>query len=134
MTTPPVISITDELLAEFEQLAGKATQGPLEAYDTHGRRFIDGPGDNTVVVIRRTKQGLDGSLFIATANPATILALLQHVRELKADSARLDWLAEQLADVNINSADACEHATSEEESWPVLWRRAIDAARSSTNS
>lgn len=83
-TTPIVTSVNDELLAEIEQLASNATQGPWQAYDTHGRRFIDGPGDNTVVVMKRSKQELDDSLFIARANPATMRTIITELRQLRA--------------------------------------------------
>ncbi len=53
---------------------------------------------------------------------------------LKADAERLDWLANFLADVIIGDADPCLHfiaadGNDQRNSWPQVWRRAIDAAR-----
>lgn len=53
---------------------------------------------------------------------------------LRADAERLDWLANFLADVIIGDADPCLHfiaadGNDQRNSWPQVWRRAIDAAR-----
>lgn len=126
MTTSPVTSITDELLAELEQLAGKATPGPWEVAETDSDgSYGAGPDTSTGFIAYGVCAGatclldtlnsdaasiseeLDGegryawdetgkanAHYIARANPATILALLQDVRELKRDAERYRWLIE----------------------------------------
>jgi hypothetical protein len=109
MTTSPITTITDELLAELEQLAGKATPGPyrqcgadkeseccpcgqiwstatdeLVAVAHNGDVMIDAPGAGQAA----------NAQYIARANPATILALLQYVRELRVDAERYRWLCQ----------------------------------------
>lgn len=108
-TASPVMTVTDELLAELELLAGAATPGRWQAYDTHGRRFIDAPGDATVVVMKRSKQELSDSLFIAKANPATITALTAELRRLRAENAEL---AQSLAESRANDQAAMGWLTS----------------------
>jgi uncharacterized coiled-coil protein SlyX len=61
---------------------------------------------------------------------ANIRAALAEQREEDArDAARLDWLAEELMDCEINGANPLDHAAEESDTWPQLWRKAIDAAR-----
>jgi len=43
------------------------------------------------------------------------------------DAKRLDWLAEQLMDIEVGNACATDFAT-DENTWPDAWRAAIDAA------
>lgn len=90
-TTPPVTTITDDLLAELEQLAGKATPGPwvLEADDDScmgAVYLVSEQRDYPQPIARLT--GWHDQNYLAIANPATILALLKHVRELRADAER----------------------------------------------
>lgn len=106
-TTPPIMTITDELLAELEQLAGKATPGPYRqcGADKESKSCACGQvwstaTDELVSIAHNGDAMIDApvagqsanSQYLAAASPATILALLQHVRELKADAERLDSL------------------------------------------
>ena len=56
--------------------------------------------------------------------------LRRQLDEAERDARRLDWLTERLEDVQIDSADPNDHYHGDEEDvpYPVLWRRAIDAA------
>lgn len=51
-------------------------------------------------------------------------------RQLAEAEQRFDWLAARLEDVQIDNADPNDHYYADEEDvpYPVLWRRAIDAA------
>lgn len=91
MTNPIVVSITDDLLAELEQLAGKATPG---RWCTDGMNWVcaqdsDQLNNGFVLAICEGPDELKNVEYIARANPATILALLQHVRELRVDNEAL---------------------------------------------
>ena len=98
MTTSPVTSITDELLAELEQLAGKATPGPWQwdGREVEDDGYVHIPECSYLVgaiCLADNYEGYqDDCDFMAKANPTTILALLQHVRELTKDRERLDSL------------------------------------------
>jgi hypothetical protein len=104
MTTSPVASITDDLLAELEQLAGKATPGPWQHVpgdddpdSSWSMQFPIVTSDIREVIGTEgfySEKDIDeaNAAFVASANPATILALLQHVRELTKDRERLDNL------------------------------------------
>jgi hypothetical protein len=132
-----MINITEELLAELEQLAGKATPVEWNRKRSFGQLNIQ--DDNYML-------GDDDAKFIATANPATILALLQHVRELKVDAERYRWLRNPDQDVALVLDKQTEYIDADD-SVPGVggyfkyeYRAgeeldaAIDAARSSTNS
>lgn len=112
MTTSPVVSITDELIAELEALAINATPGPWR-YEA-GEEDTDGPaawpevyaGDVAVIgdegFYGDNEQDEADAEYIALANPSTILALLAERADLKlqlaaasVDAERVDWLAEQ---------------------------------------
>lgn len=115
MTTPPVVSITDELIAELEAAANAATPQNLDSAEEIIKADPDamiecpvcgGEGyasiendycnfDNHAIGVQFYGIGPEfgaGERYFRAANPATILALLQHVRELKADAERLDSL------------------------------------------
>jgi hypothetical protein len=109
MTTSPVTSVTDELIDELELLASKATKGEWWI-DSHGHTMVSHDSDGTHTIfkamdivkpaVRHPETGnLShwpndwGASFIATANPATILALLAERAELKRDAERYDtWM------------------------------------------
>lgn len=74
MTTPAYPTITDELLAELESSASAACQYSPEDWF---------PADVLWTAMER-----EDAAYVATAKPWTILALLQHVRELKVDVDR----------------------------------------------
>lgn len=114
MTTPPVVSITDELIAELEAAANEAKsahpgapwyyQERSDAY-THIVR-VDNPELNNSMIVTQLAQRTDGvseavGRHIAITNPDNIKALLAHIAELKqqlaaasADADRYRWLRE----------------------------------------
>lgn len=92
MTTAPVLTITEELVAELEQLAGKATPGPWERLTNHGIYSV--ASADWELFEARVDQPNDASdsAFSARANPATILALLTERAELKRDAERYRYI------------------------------------------
>lgn len=97
MTTSPVVSVTDELVAELGALAEAATQGNWVA-EGDDLFFNE---DGYTKHLMETSEGTDichdaehpaNLSFIAAASPATILALLSERAELKRDAARYRWL------------------------------------------
>lgn len=65
---------------ELKRLAMEATPGPWQAYDTHGKRFVESMVDELHVVCETPKkQWLKDSEFIAAANPSTVLDLLEEI-------------------------------------------------------
>lgn len=109
MSTPLVISVTDELVAELEYVAKRATKGEWWI-DSHGHTMVSHDSGVTHTVfqamdivkpaVRHPETGnlshwpndWDAS-FIATANPATILALLAERAELLRDAGRFRLFA-----------------------------------------
>lgn len=110
MTTSPVMTITDEVLAELEAAADEASQGPWR--DSGCGRVDAGPGGRTIA--RQYGDGLPGTLrrgyinsmanaaHIALNNPSTTKALLRHIAELKErcataekDAERYAWIRDQ---------------------------------------
>lgn len=107
MTTSPIVTITDELLAEIEASADAATPGPWEAIGAHvftvrgaknraGSVAHESDGWNIATVNPWATTNADGEdedlpvtehmsnhAYIALANPATIKALLAHIADLK---------------------------------------------------
>ena len=80
MTASPVITITDELLAELEAEAQLATDGPWTADASPvGELYICGPCDE---FITGAIDHVHDANFIALANPATILGLIAGRRHL----------------------------------------------------
>lgn len=104
MSTPPVTSINDDLIAELEAAAKAATPGPWvtdgEYINEHGNLLychVGVPGDGRLADTSSNcmvpdQECRSNAWFIATANPATILALLAERAELKRDADRLNKL------------------------------------------
>lgn len=91
--------------------------------------------DRALTTLRVSRDHQSGCVL----NDAEVRALLSHldaraaeIERLREDAERLDWLAEQLQDVQIGDTDPTAHYFDNETDvpWPVLWRRAIDYARS----
>lgn len=117
-TTPPIMTINDELLAELEAAADAASAGEWvstgpsfgqssPAYLDAVVTFNDGE-ESTVCTMpdwseEYWPERTANAAFIATANPTTILALLQHVRELKADAERYRWLRDESLNTSITA-------------------------------
>lgn len=111
MTTAPVVTVTDELIAELEQLAGKATPGPWVLDFEGGSLYIceQEDDDKAIAVALPYDKGLSGEWdggiktdanwqYIAAANPATILALLAERAELKRVIADVKWRVSDTTD------------------------------------
>lgn len=138
MTTPPVVSITDELLAELEEAASKATPGGRIASSRRMlcRIDIDSDSETLATVYGESGENLANAQLICLCNPATVLALIARIRELEKDAARLDWVLEQGA-IAAHSGVRGQPDRYQIE-WPLLgevfgeWflseREAIDAA------
>lgn len=104
-TTPPIMTINDELLAELEAAANAATPGPWN-YD--GSYVCTMRQEEGTVYVESWNPIADALLtknvhYIAKSNPATILALLQYVRELKADAERYRWLRDESLNTSITA-------------------------------
>lgn len=87
MTTSPVMTVTDELLAELEEAASNATQ---DAWELLPGTNLSGPeiianGESIAWVLDSEAD----AVHIATANPATIAALTAELRRLRAENAEL---------------------------------------------
>ena len=126
------IEITTELLSSLKAQAEKATPGPWERLhsDLHGYSFGTPPpvgGPPGAVILARMLQvnPESNSAYIAAANPAVVLALIEKIERLEEDFeaaarsaadesvkvARLDkeadWLAMKLACPNIKNGCQC---------------------------
>jgi len=104
MSQAPVISLTDEMLAELEDLASAATPGPWKAvdygsYDGKMQQFyvdtsfkradIFESGGDIEPNNNDADRGAADMQFVACANPATITALTAELRRLRAENAEL---------------------------------------------
>lgn len=109
--------------SELRRLAEAATPGEWQAYDTHGKRFIESMIDEAHVVCDTPKkQWLKDSEYIAAANPPAVLAMIaeikhltellecaqgncrqamQIIERLTPDAARYRWLREQEAERGV---------------------------------
>lgn len=106
MTTPIVPSISDEELAELEELCGKATQGKWWI-DSHGVTMMamdslevvfTTPCDPKTAVrhpetgnLSNWRNDWDAS-YIATACPSKVQGLIARLRAAEADAKRYRWL------------------------------------------
>jgi len=93
MTSPIVQSLTDELIAELEQLAGKATGGDWEYRLGLVRTLPDADGYVPVAVAPDSPKNWRGQRdtnmqYIAAAKPDVLRALLSERAALKADAER----------------------------------------------
>lgn len=91
MTTSPVMTVTDELLAEIEEAAKAATPGPWN-YD--GSYVCTMRQDGETFYVESWNPVADAPLsknvkYISAANPATITALTAELRRLRAENAEL---------------------------------------------
>ena len=103
-TTGMVMTIADELLAELEEAASKATSGPW-SYD--GSYVCTMRQDGETVYVESWNPVADALLsknvkYISAANPSTITALTAELRRLRAenaelakDSGRYRWLRDE---------------------------------------
>lgn len=82
MSTTPVLSLTDELVAELE---AAATDSKLNIYRPHGWAHSVRCGNHL-------QTDFD---FLSPVSPSVVLALLAEREELKRDAARYRWLIRQ---------------------------------------
>lgn len=111
MTTSPVMTVTDELLAELEEAASNATPGPW-SYD--GSYVCTMRQDGETVYVESWNPVADALLsknvkYISAANPSTITALTAELRRLRAENAEL---AQSLAESRANDQAAMGWLTS----------------------
>jgi hypothetical protein len=93
MSTPPVTSVTEELIAELEREARNATPGPWTADASPvGELYVSGSCDEFIC---GAIDHVHDANLIALASPGTILALLAERAELKRDAERYRWLIRQ---------------------------------------
>jgi len=86
MTTTPVVSVTDELLAEIEALAENATPGPWVAYQEMVVTQKEGADGWEIADVRPDVPECEANKrLMASANPATMLALTTELRRLRAE-------------------------------------------------
>ena len=87
--------------------------------------------DDWMNACNRAQEHRDGANAQLTIFESENLQLRNEIERLRADAERLDWLTTRLEDVQIDGADPNDHYYGDEEHvpYPVLWRRAIDAAR-----
>lgn len=100
MSNAPVMSITDELVAELESLASKATGGEWEYHMGLIRTMADSDGYVPVAVAPNAPKNWRGQRdtnmkYIAAANPDVLRALLSERAELLRDANCLRWLLDQ---------------------------------------
>ena len=81
MSNALAVSVTDELVAELEALAGECGQHGANWYEPHHMEAFP-------------EYACDQD-FVVAASPATILALLAERAELKRDAERFRWLIRQ---------------------------------------
>ena len=123
MTTPPVMTVTDELLAELEEAASNATPGP---WSYHGSYVCTMRQDGETVYVESWNPVADALLsknvkYISAANPATITALTAELRRLRAENAELGGL--------LREAGKTIHQLQSEQPTPLRIARSLDAMR-----
>lgn len=115
MTTTPVMSITDEQIAEIEEAAKRATQGQWEVADGHYPSFkeIKGPSFNVSIVVSATDLDFKDYMartadaeHIAAANPTAILSLISRLRAAEKDAERYRWLRDKSSMPGVLSSDS----------------------------
>lgn len=89
MTTAPVVTITDEIIAELEQLSDMATPGPWHYAKHDDCQYVAGPCDEFVCTDGDHVHDIQ---FIVATNPKIIRALLAERASLLADARRYRWI------------------------------------------
>lgn len=123
MTTSPVMTVTDELLAELEEAASNATPGPW-SYD--GSYVCTMRQDGETVYVESWNPVADALLsknvkYISAANPSTITALTAELHRLRAENAELGGL--------LREAGKTIHKVQAEQPTPLRIARYLDAMR-----
>ena len=126
-TAAPVMSITDELVAELEAAASYCVTEVIRSHPWSEQEFD---------LLRADER------YVRAASPEFVLALLAERAELIKDRERLDWLIADSAIVHAGTRSKCRGAVTETIFW-VAWpeleemqnecfatpREAVDAAR-----
>lgn len=134
MTTPPVVSITDELIAELEAAAKVATPGPwhieIDEDSCSGAMFIAGGLEQYFGSEIARLYVDDDAIYMMIANPATILALLAHITDLKQQLAAASVDAERsyLRGL-IDQKNTFESAYSKTSCWTMCENKTSDGLR-----
>lgn len=93
MSTRPVMSITDDQIAEIEALAGCATPGPWGL--TLDRDLSVASSEWGLFDIRQDQPNFAvDAHYAAAANPASVLGLITRLRESERDAARYRFIRE----------------------------------------
>lgn len=106
------MTVTDELLAELEELAAGATEGPWK-YETdedscYGAVFVKPDTEHYSPPICRIDHNVTAE-FVAATDPTTIMAITAELRRLRAENAEL---AQSLAESRANDQAAMGWLTS----------------------
>ena len=161
MTTSPVVSVTDELIAELERLAsnvGAMALDTTEEVEAQNGRMIECPVcsgegyasaendycnfDNHAIGVEFYGIGSEFGLaeaYFRKASPTTILALLAEREELKRDLERLDWMLAEQCIMRVQNGTGSPSVYSlwwstlseGQREWYASPRAAIDAAMQS---
>ena len=161
MSTPLVVSVTDELAAELEELARKVGAMALDSAEevvTQSGRMIECPAccgegyasaendycnfDNHAIGVEFYGIGPEFGLaeaYFRKASPATILALLAERAELLRDAERLDWFIKECCVMECMNGSASpvvyriywSHEAEGQREWYASPRAAIDSAMQS---
>ncbi|WP_010486858.1 hypothetical protein [Pseudomonas sp. S9] len=104
MTVP---TITDDLIAELEAEAAKATNGPWTAESSPvGELYVSGPCDEFIC---GAVDHVHDANMIALLDPQTVLALLAERAELKRKSRRYDFIRDQhnyeFSDIGVSNGN-----------------------------
>lgn len=120
-TTSPVMSITDEQIAEIDALAKDACQYASQDWFTApdlSAWFAD-----------------DDALFMAAASPFSVRAIISRLRAAESDSERIEWLASQ-CEMRYGHREHAQYSadfgiffqSDRDQCRPCDFRAAIDAA------
>lgn len=137
MTTTPVMSITDEQIAELEAACSKATPGPWRecGADRGGcscglvwSRAADLPVAEAWRGDEEAPEPAEGApanaAFIAKADPSTILALIARLRAAEKDAGRYRYWSRMAAHEPSTMARLIAHCSTRDE-----YDASIDAAK-----
>ena len=124
MSTGPVMSITDDQIAEIEYLASNATRGDWEFHICEIRANYDSDGYTVIAespsVPKNWRDQRDTNMrYMATVCPAVAQALITRLREAERDAARYRFIREVasgapedfevVADAAFVAAYGCDH-------------------------
>ncbi|HDY7231060.1 TPA: ead/Ea22-like family protein [Klebsiella pneumoniae] len=114
-----------ELAQSLKAAAEKATQGNWRAFQYHDGRCGIGGGhhDEIMVCEHISKERPHDAMFIALANPANVLALVEALEKAQLSIAKLEREQEQLRPVGVMSEKAFHRLENSECRFIALWPR-----------